>query len=247
MAEAGATKEGLEQLFAGTLLWAVPVRCLPVGMVREIIAACAEKSLEALGLVDETAGDPDLTLPAARSLSVADLNYRTHRVLCQTGCQLRSVWILRPRGVVSGRRNEDLLPELLVPGTGGERRRRTLSPRRDRLCRISLGLFLAPRRGSASPARSLPDLGPEAHLPGVQLEEPPSRRFLAGDIGNEAGGVTWVRPSGRVLLPRRSAVPDELEGDEVPRAAGDRGEDSDLARRLGEGGPEEAAHDSRLE
>jgi hypothetical protein len=30
-------------------------------VVREIIAACAEKSLEALGLVDETPGDPDLT------------------------------------------------------------------------------------------------------------------------------------------------------------------------------------------
>ncbi len=60
MAEAEATRETLEEVFAGTLLWADPVRRLPLAVVREITAACAERSLAALGLVDETPGDPEL-------------------------------------------------------------------------------------------------------------------------------------------------------------------------------------------
>jgi hypothetical protein len=62
MAEAGALRESLEEVFAGTLLWADPVRRVPIPDVQQLIAACAEVALESLGVVDESPGDPELTM-----------------------------------------------------------------------------------------------------------------------------------------------------------------------------------------
>jgi hypothetical protein len=55
------TRASLEELFAGTLLWADPVRRVTIPDVQELIVECAEVSLEALGLADETPSDPEWT------------------------------------------------------------------------------------------------------------------------------------------------------------------------------------------
>lgn len=55
------TRANLEALFAGALLWADPVRRVPIPDVQELIVECAEVSLEALGLADETPSDPEWT------------------------------------------------------------------------------------------------------------------------------------------------------------------------------------------
>ena len=51
----------LERLFLGLLYGADPVRRVSTPDIRQVIEACVEASLEAIGLVDESEGDPDLS------------------------------------------------------------------------------------------------------------------------------------------------------------------------------------------
>src|SRR5262245_52319208 len=103
---------------------------------------------------------------------------RPHRGPPEARGRHTSTWTSRPGGVISGRRDEDLLPELRLRGTGGERRGGMLSPHRGRPCWIPLGLLLAAPPPRFPPCHPLPGLGPEAHLPGLRMAESDSPRLL---------------------------------------------------------------------
>lgn len=61
MPEEESPREGLETLFTAYLHGADPVRRVSIPDVREVIVACVEASLEAMGVIDESEGDPELT------------------------------------------------------------------------------------------------------------------------------------------------------------------------------------------
>ena len=60
MGETETPRADLERLFMVVLYGAAPLRRVSTPDIRHAIEACADVSLEAIGLVDESEGEPDL-------------------------------------------------------------------------------------------------------------------------------------------------------------------------------------------
>ncbi len=61
MGETETPRSDLERLFMAVLYGADPIRRVSTPDIRHAIEACVDLSLEAIGLVDESEGEPDLT------------------------------------------------------------------------------------------------------------------------------------------------------------------------------------------
>jgi hypothetical protein len=61
MQETETPRADLERLFLAVLYGADPLRRASTSDIRHAIEACVDVSLEAIGLVDESEGEPDLT------------------------------------------------------------------------------------------------------------------------------------------------------------------------------------------